>query len=350
MTRLMQKFTRGNQMNYPSLRVNCFVVLLLAITGVVFSACSQSPAPVVRYSQMEGAGTNGIHTIMSGDTVGMIAKRYNLDIRDILVVNNLQAPYRLSPGQRLRLPAPRTYRVRGDDTLYEVAKLFHASPTQLVRLNNLQAPYALRGGQILKLPVVEDTPKPQRVVENVASQPAQSIGPPMSNVSLAKIDRESLSPPVVSAAPIVAPAPSLAQPALAQQVPSETPARSGNGKFMVPVMGQVLSAYGPKPGGLHNDGINIKAPKGAPVRAAENGVIVYVGSDLKGYGTMVLIRHADKWMTAYAHLGSVTVKKGQVIKRGETIGLVGSSGNVDQPQLHFEIRRGTDALNPEKFT
>ncbi len=115
-------------------------------------------------------------------------------------------------------------------------------------------------------------------------------------------------------------------------------------------MGPVLSAYGPKPGGLHNDGVNIKAPKGAPVRAAENGVIVYVGSDLKGYGAMVLIRHADKWMTAYAHLGSVMVKKGAVVKLGETIGTVGSTGNVDQPQLHFEIRHGTDALNPAKFT
>lgn len=326
-------------------RVSLVILMLVAL-----GACTQSGAPVVRYGQLEGAGTTGIHTIQSGDTVGRIAVRYNLDIRDILVVNNLQAPYKLKPGERLKLPAPRTYRVRSDDTLYGVAKLFHASPSQLVRLNNLSAPYALRGGQVLKLPVVEDTPKPQVVVANT-SMPIMMGGQGVSlTTPSAKIEREELSPPMVSAAPIVAPAPSLAQPALAQKVPSETPARSGNGKFMVPVMGPVLSSYGPKPGGLHNDGINIKAPKGAPVRAAENGVIVYVGSDLKGYGTMVLIRHADKWMTAYAHLGYVTVKKGQVVKRGETIGLVGSSGNVDQPQLHFEIRHGTDALNPEKFT
>ncbi|MDB5492420.1 MAG: lysM domain protein [Micavibrio sp.] len=307
----------------------------------------------MRYSQLEGAGTTGIHTILPGDTVGRVAARYNLDIRDILVVNHLQAPFSLKPGERLKLPAPRTYRARGDDTLYGVAKLFHTSPSQLARLNNLSAPYALRGGQILKLPVVEDTPKPQVVVANTAMppMPVMMSGPGVSlSAPSARIDREELSAPMVSAAPIIAPAPGLAQPALVQKVPSETPARSGSGKFMVPVMGAVLSSYGPKPGGLHNDGINIKAPKGAPVRAAENGVIVYIGSDLKGYGTMVLIRHADKWMTAYAHLGSVTVKKGQVVKRGETIGLVGNSGNVDQPQLHFEIRHGTDALNPEKFT
>jgi murein DD-endopeptidase MepM/ murein hydrolase activator NlpD len=330
--------------------LDCFVAMLFVMTALGVTSCTQSGAPVVRYGQLEGAGTTGIHTIESGDTVGRIAARYNLDIRDILVVNHLQAPFTLKPGERLKLPAPRTYRVRGDDTLYEVAQLFHASPSQLVRLNNLSAPYALRGGQILKLPVVEDTPKPQMVVANTSMPPMMGGQGVSLSAPSARIDREELSAPMVSAAPIVAPSPGLAQPALAQKVPSETPARSGSGKFMVPVMGPVLSSYGPKPGGLHNDGVNIKAPKGAPVRAAENGVIVYVGSDLKGYGTMVLIRHADKWMTAYAHLGSVMVKKGAIVKRGETIGLVGSSGNVDQPQLHFEIRHGTDALNPEKFT
>ena len=111
----------------------------------------------------------------------------------------------------------------------------------------------------------------------------------------------------------------------------------------------MISTYGPKSDGRHNDGINIKARQGAPVRAAENGVVVYSGNELQGYGNLVLIRHADRWLTAYGHMDSVVVTKGMTINRGQTIGTVGQTGSVDAPQLHFEVRRGTDALNPEPY-
>lgn len=119
--------------------------------------------------------------------------------------------------------------------------------------------------------------------------------------------------------------------------------------FSWPVRGRILSTFGPKPDGLHNDGINIAARAGSPVIAAENGVIVYSGSELRGFGNLVLVRHADGWITAYAHLDRVLVRKGQQVKRGQAIATVGSSGGVDQPQLHFEIRRGTQAVDPAKF-
>ena len=118
---------------------------------------------------------------------------------------------------------------------------------------------------------------------------------------------------------------------------------------MRPIDGKVISKYGPKPDGLHNDGINIKAAKGTAVRAAENGVVAYTGSELQGYGNLVLIRHADRWMTAYAHLDKTLVKKGEVVKAGQSIGTVGATGQVDSPQLHFEVRRGTQALNPDLY-
>ena len=95
--------------------------------------------------------------------------------------------------------------------------------------------------------------------------------------------------------------------------------------------------------------MNIKAAKGTPVHAAENGVVVYSGNELNGYGNLVLIRHADRWMTAYGHLDSVVAAKGMTIKQGQTIGTVGATGSVDGPQLHFEIRRGIEALNPEPY-
>ncbi|HRC27652.1 MAG TPA: M23 family metallopeptidase, partial [Alphaproteobacteria bacterium] len=127
---------------------------------------------------------------------------------------------------------------------------------------------------------------------------------------------------------------------------SDPPPRAG-GAFSWPVRGRLLSAYGPKKGGLHNDGINIAAARGTPVKAAENGVVVYAGSGLQGYGNLVLIRHRDRWVTAYGHMDKVHVRKGDVLRRGQTIGTTGSTGSVDSPQLHFEIRRGTKAINPK---
>jgi murein DD-endopeptidase MepM/ murein hydrolase activator NlpD len=115
------------------------------------------------------------------------------------------------------------------------------------------------------------------------------------------------------------------------------------------VRGRILSTFGPKADGLHNDGINIAARAGAPVIAAENGVVVYAGNELRGFGNLLLVRHADGWITAYAHLDKMLVKKGQKVTRGQAIGTVGTSGGVSQPQLHFEIRRGTQAVDPAKF-
>ena len=132
------------------------------------------------------------------------------------------------------------------------------------------------------------------------------------------------------------------------KIPSQTPARSSS-KFLSPVKGEIISSYGPKKGGLHNDGVNIRAARGSAVKAAENGVVVYAGNELKGSGNLILVRHADRWMTAYAHLDGVSVKRGDVLKRGQVIGTVGSTGSVDSPQLHFEVRRGTEALNPKLY-
>ncbi|WP_188574674.1 peptidoglycan DD-metalloendopeptidase family protein [Tistrella bauzanensis] len=120
-------------------------------------------------------------------------------------------------------------------------------------------------------------------------------------------------------------------------------------RFVWPVNGRVVSGYGDKAGGLHNDGVNIQAPRGTPIRAAADGVVVYSGSDLKGFGNMLLIRHGGNWLTAYAHAQAVLVDRGQRVKQGEVIARVGSSGNVDQPQLHFELRRGREAVDPERY-
>lgn len=309
--------------------------------SLLLSACwtSKSPAPTIKYSQLEGARSTGAHTVAPGDTVGGIAERYRLEIRDIITANNLDAPYALQPGQRLLLPPPRTYTVRHGDTVYGVSRMFNISTTQIARLNTLHAPYVLQYGMVLKLPAVADAPVP-------AAQPVSLISRPQA-MQPGGIEREELAPPSVSGHAIPAPAPQIANASMRARIPDATPPRAG-GKFMMPVQGAILSSYGPKPGGLHNDGINIKAPRGAPVRVAENGVVVYVG-DMRGYGNMVLVRHADRWVTAYAHLDRIHATRGQTVSRGDTVGTVGSTGSVTEPQLHFEIRRGRDALNPEKY-
>jgi len=128
-----------------------------------------------------------------------------------------------------------------------------------------------------------------------------------------------------------------------------SPAATGNGQFGWPVQGQVISKYGATADGLRNDGINISAPAGAPVVAAADGVVAYAGNELRGFGNMILIRHPDGWVTAYAHNQSLAVKKGDTVKRGQTIARVGQTGNVTAPQLHFEIRKGTSAQDPMKY-
>jgi murein DD-endopeptidase MepM/ murein hydrolase activator NlpD len=115
------------------------------------------------------------------------------------------------------------------------------------------------------------------------------------------------------------------------------------------VRGHVLANYGNTPGGGHNDGINIAAPRGTPVHAIDGGTVVYAGNEVKGYGNILLIRHSDGWISAYAHLGELGVKQGETISAGEVIGKVGDSGGVAEPQLHFELRRGKRPVDPKEF-
>ena len=115
---------------------------------------------------------------------------------------------------------------------------------------------------------------------------------------------------------------------------------------MVIADGRVIAGFGPREGGLHNDGINIAAERGTQVRAAENGVVVYAGNELRGFGNLLLIKHADGWTTAYAHADKLLVRRGDRVERGQPIATVGQTGNVDRPQLHFEIRRGPRAVDP----
>jgi murein DD-endopeptidase MepM/ murein hydrolase activator NlpD len=132
----------------------------------------------------------------------------------------------------------------------------------------------------------------------------------------------------------------------AAPIPAPPPI-SGDG-FIWPVQGKIISAFGTKDQGHQNDGINISAARGTPVRATENGVVAYAGNELRGFGNLVLIRHADGWITAYAHNEELLVRRGQIVRKGQDIATVGSSGGVGEPQLHFQMRQGKNAVDPTK--
>lgn len=369
--------------------------------AVEFRGSTQSSA--VNTMQVAPEAVPESVTVQAGDTVYSLARRYNRPVRALIDDNNLQPPYTLQSGQRLRLPGGRFHAVQRGETLYSISRSYGVDLYSMAQGNDLQPPYTISVGQQLRIPsqsgyavatapapVSSPTtqpaatpsargfqvealppppgtpaasqqepaaaslpPVPQQPAEQAAPQPLPETTIPARSHSAPQA--ETADPQVATAPPGSAPsgsAPSstpspAAEPAAPQQE-AVLPPRSGR-TFSWPVRGRVLSTFGPKPDGLHNDGINIAARAGAPVIAAENGVVVYAGSELKGFGNLLLVRHADGWMTAYAHLDKALVKKGQKVTRGQAIGTVGSTGGVSQPQLHFEIRKGTQAVDPAKF-
>ncbi len=125
--------------------------------------------------------------------------------------------------------------------------------------------------------------------------------------------------------------------------------QASSARFIWPVRGTIIEGFGTGRHGERNDGINIASDDGAPIRAAASGVVTYTGNELKGYGNLVLIRHPDGYVTAYAHAESIRVARGDHVEKGEVIATVGDTGDVDRPQLHFEIRKGTQAVDPQRY-
>ena len=280
-------------------------------------------------------------TVQAGDTVYALSRRYGVAVRDILQANELAPPYHLLIGQTVRLPAQRTHVVRGGETIYGISRVYGITTSELVRANELKEPYQLYVGQRLELPASDgsvpapaiQTSEPAEVQLAVVVPAPEPVPTTFSGAGV-PLPKTKPTPPVVTIAATTSPV-----------TAADIPERTG-GKFSWPVNGPLLSSYGPKDNGLHNDGINIAAPAGAPVHAAEDGVVAYVGDELAGYGNLVLLRHGDGWVTAYAHNADIRVARGQHVTRGQVIATVGTTGGVTAPQSHFEIRKGTDVVNP----
>jgi murein DD-endopeptidase MepM/ murein hydrolase activator NlpD len=181
-------------------------------------------------------------------------------------------------------------------------------------------------------------PQPAKPQQHVAQHPAEP------------------EPKVASAAPPVATVPATENARVAIEGPShqESAAKAAEPtgampSFRWPVHGRVVSAFGSRTNGAQNDGINVAVPEGTPVKAAEDGVVAYAGNELKGYGNLVLVRHSNGYVSAYANASELLVKRGDSVKRGQTIARAGQTGNVSSPQLHFEIRKGSTPVDPTKY-
>ncbi len=247
------------------------------------------------------------------------------------------------------------------DTLSTLSQRYGVSINTIQSANNL-ADARLREGQVLVMPganvAAAAAPKP------APRTPVAAPPPPPPAVAQAPAPAPPSAARKVKTTTIVAPgapAPSETTQSTAPKVAAKTPQRvtstaqlptpepmTGN-SFRWPVKGRVISGFGTKPDGGHNDGINISVPQGTPVKAAENGVVAYAGSELKGYGNLVLVRHANNWVSAYANNETLLVKRGDKVQRGQVIAKAGKTGSVSQPQVHFELRRGSRPVDPTKY-
>lgn len=283
------------------------------------------------------------YTVKRGDNLDEIADRMGMSRRELASVNGLKSPYRLTVGQRLKGESTKAkaYVVESGDTLAVVAQRFGVTTRTLAAENNLRTTAKLRSGQRLILPDgYRDRGVPKPTTATTTTAPVRETTPPVSTPS-----RETSLPSTpqpysgTPTRPATSATPSRPQIADAPPSLSETEiVAAGKGRFVWPLTGEILSDFGPKAGSQRNDGLNIRANAGEAVRAAAAGEVVYSGDQVPGFGNLVLVKHADGWVTAYAHLGRTDVKMRQQVVQGQQIGQAGSTGGVAEPQLHFEVR------------
>ena len=327
--------------------------------------------------------TDDFVTVESGDTLYKISKKYNTTVDELAGLNDLSQPYLLSVGQKLRIKQPqktisrvqeksddvlnitkpqqavqnvtrvqlKDITVARGDTLYSVSRMYAIPVNDLAVINNLKPPFTLSVGQKLRVPDLEivsekKLSQPTEKKSDVAVKEKQGV---VDNKKTATVQEKQTNVKATEQKDVVA---KKQQPKKISSDPSKKLPKiveRSSSKFSWPLRGKILSDYGAKSNGLFNDGINISGTRGANVVAAENGVVAYAGNEVKGMGNLIIIQHSGGWMTVYAHLDSMNVKRGSKVSVKQKIGTVGETGKVDKPQLHFEIRKGTKAYNPNVY-
>lgn len=283
---------------------------------------------------------NGSYTVRAGDSLYAIARQNNVKLAELERYNGISDSRKVKPGTVLKLPSNGS----APEQVAEVAPAAAPAPSyeapsreanthRDVAQTPSPAPGAVRLGEVTNSqgPSSPQQPTLLNGSNSGASSPPANSGPPINIERVAKAETPG------SASDAVTPA------------ASQNAGSVAGSRLRWPVAGKVISGFGPRPDGTHNDGVNFAAPMGTDVHAAENGVVAYSGDELKGYGNLVLIRHDNGWVTAYAHADEILVKRGDRIKRGQVIAKAGRTGQVDQPQVHFELRQGQKPVDPTPF-
>lgn len=351
-------------------------------------SAAPTPSPAVRAAALPApASTAGIASprggwvaeggtpivVAQGETAAMLATRYGVPEADMLRVNGFSTAAQVQPGTRLVIPA---YGAGAGQVAARPAVAIApvksaavaAKPAPVKTAVAAVPPAGIKKGKLAKAAI-----KPVAVVLPVAA-PAKAAAPlAKARLEMPKTAAAGAPAPAkLAAAPLPAPAAplkpepvrtaavakpaALPQPAAPAAVDKTTTASlppaaampaaatEGNPEFRWPARGRIIQGF---QGG--NDGINIAVPEGTSVKAAEGGVVAYAGSELKGYGNLVLIKHPNGFVSAYANNGSLEVKRGDQVKRGQIVAKSGQSGNVSSPQLHFELRKGSTPVDPTGY-
>jgi len=324
----------------------------------VQSASLNSPAPAYEprdtYRRSPVAASAGYVSVQPGDTAYSVAQRNGITVSELAAANGLRYPYDIRIGQRLMIPAggavaatsqepakvaargSSTYKVVPGDTLYSISRRYGVGVGALANANNLDDYASIKVGQTLSIPSGSDA---MAIAQGGPLQPAAGSGGDRRVLSARTVDSEAK--PTEEKLALAAPR--------ERTEPLPAPPERAAAEFRWPVRGRIVSHFGVASDGTRNDGINIAVPEGASIKAADNGVVAYAGDELKGYGNLILIRHANDWVTAYAHNSTLLVNRGDTVKRGQIIAKAGQTGTVDMPQLHFEVRRGAKAVNPMDY-
>ena len=346
-------------------------------TGSVSTSRAQ-PQPQAPAQNWSWDGGTAV-VVAQGETVDIISRRHGVPASAILQANNMTHAAQLQPGQRLVIPrvqhqmgaapvvSPPATRVAGPasyappaqgnvhtvapgETIYSLARHYRLTPMAIAKANNVGLDHRVKVGDRVVIPGSASAPRIAAPVQ--PTQPAAQPRVAAAKPEVTPVVKQPNPPKVAQVEPaasarVVTPA---ADP-LPEAAPTGTTggASAGGPSFRWPVRGRVITGFGPKTSGGQNDGINVAVPEGTPIKAAEEGVVAYAGSELKGYGNLVLVRHANGFVTAYAHASELAVKKGETVKRGQVIGKAGATGNVNSPQLHFEVRKGATPVDPTQY-
>ena len=318
------------------------------VTGSVPEHRAPAPKPAGHWTWDGGRPI----TVHYGDTLDSIARNNRVPTFAILEANGMRSGTALRPGQRLVIPryvadgavheravaraparaANNVHVVEPGESLIGIARRSGVSLTELARANKMSPYTRIKIGDRITIPAGH------RLAARRA--PAPKVAEPRS----VPVKRER-----VASAPVQHVRMAKAEVQDTKSVAKQAEPAGGIPSFRWPVRGRIIAGFGPRPNGTVNDGINLAVPEGTPIKAADDGVVAYAGNELKGYGNLVLIRHADGYVSAYANASKLLVTRGEHVKRGQVIARAGQTGNVNSPQLHFEIRKGSVPVNPTKY-